>query len=303
LRTEIAARRGVDADRVLVTNGAGEANHLAMAEGLDRYSGGTVLLTDPVYPYYAGRANLLGADTRYVAAETDGRLDPAAVREAADADVAVIVATNPNNPTGAVYSPSVVRELAAVAADVDALFVCDEVYDHYDFSGRFASAVELAAPNCVVTNSFSKSMAITGFRVGYAILPDALVDPARTRHMLTTVTASRPAQHAVADALTATPPSYYAERRQVLADRIERFTDALADAGAEYTTPDGGFYVMARFDGLSGRMADVERLVDEAGVACMPGEAFGRAREDWVRFALVTPRVETAVDRLAAFFE
>ena len=63
LRAEIAQRRGVDTDQVIVTNGTGEANHLAMAGGLDSMSGTEIILTDPVYPYYAGRANFLGADT------------------------------------------------------------------------------------------------------------------------------------------------------------------------------------------------------------------------------------------------
>ena len=77
LREEFAERRGVDADRVLVTNGTGEANHLAMAGGLEAFPGEEILMLDPVYPYYAGRANFLGAATRYVAAGDDGRLDPA----------------------------------------------------------------------------------------------------------------------------------------------------------------------------------------------------------------------------------
>ena len=302
LREEIATRRNVPVERVVVTNGAGEANHLAMVEALDRDTGNEVLLTDPVYPYYAGRVNLLDGDARYVPVDDAGRADPAAVRDAASEDTAVIAVNTPNNPTGAVYPESTLQELAAVAEDYDALLVCDEVYDHFDHTGEFTSALSVDSPNRIVTNSFSKSMAITGFRVGYAVFPERLIDRVRTRHMLTNVTVSRPAQYAVYTALRETPPDYYAANRRLLQSRIESFTDALDDAGAEYTTPEGGFYVLARFEGFPGTLANVKRLIDEAGVAGMPGEAFGESRADWLRFALVTPRAETAADRLADYF-
>ncbi|WP_255150816.1 pyridoxal phosphate-dependent aminotransferase [Halorarius halobius] len=302
LREEIAARRGVDVERVVVTNGAGEANYLAMACGLEAHPGNEVILTDPVYPYYSGRTEMLGADARFVPVDDDGRLDPADVREAAGDDTALIVACSPNNPTGAVYGEEVKRELAAVAEANDALFVSDEVYDHFDFSGRFFSALGCDSPNVAVTNAFSKSMAVTGLRVGYAVLPERLVGPARTRHMLVNVAGAAPSQHAVLNALRETPPDYYERNREMLCDRVDAFTDALDEAGADYITPEGAFYVLARFDDYPGTLDNVERLIDEAGVAGMPGEAFGTAYDDWIRFALVTPRAVAAAERLAEYF-
>jgi len=302
LREEIAARRNVDAEQVVVTNGAAEANYLAMAVALEVAKGSEVLLTDPVYPYYPGKTSMLGGDATFVPTEADGRLDPAAVRERASEGTALIVANTPNNPTGAVYDEATVRELVAVAEEHDALLLCDEVYDHFDFSGRFESALTVDSDSRVVTNSFSKSMAITGLRVGYAVFPPELVHRAKSRHMLVNVAGSRPAQYAVLRALRETPPEYYAENRRLMADRVDTFTDALDEAGAEYTRPDGAFYVMARFDGFPGTLENVERLIDEAGVAGMPGEAFGTSRDEWIRFALVTPQVEAAAARLADYF-
>ncbi|WP_254273908.1 pyridoxal phosphate-dependent aminotransferase [Haloarcula marina] len=309
LREEIAARRGVDRDRVVVTNGAGGANHLAMTGGLDHFPGEEVLLTDPVYPYYAGRVNFVGAEMSFVPVDDDGRLDPAAVRAAASEDTAVIVVNSPNNPTGAVYDADAMRAFVDIAEANDALLVSDEVYDHFDYAGRFASALRFDSPNVVATNSFSKSMAITGFRVGYAVFPPAdgphgeLLDRAQTRHMLTNVSGSRPAQYAVLRALQTTSPDYYAASRRRLQRRIDTFCDALADVGAEYNRPDGGFYVMARFPGFPGSFENVFELVDEGGVAGMPGAAFGDSRADWIRFAMMTDRVETATARLADFFD
>jgi len=308
LRAEIAERRGVDRSRVVVTNGTGEANHLATTGALDRDAGTEIIMADPVYPYYAGRANLLDADARYVPVADDGQLDPAAVDAVASADTAAIVVNSPNNPTGAVYPPETIEALVNIAEANDAVLVADEVYDHFDYTGAFESVLEQESDHVVATNAFSKSMAITGLRVGYAVFPPAdgplggLVDRARTRHMLTNVTGSRPAQAAVLRALRETPPDYYERNRATLRERIDAFTDALDAAGAEYTTPSGSFYVLARFERFPGTMANVERLIDEAGVAGMPGQAFGEARAEWLRFALVTPRVDEAADRLTDFF-
>jgi len=302
LREEIAARRTVDSDRVIVTNGTGEAKYLGMARALDGDTGDEVVLIDPVYPYYPGKVSMLGGETTLVGAAGDGGLDTEATCEAIGHDTALVVLNTPNNPTGAVYDIEAVRAVVETAADHDALVVVDEVYDHFDFSGSFESALTLDADNVIVTSGVSKSMAITGFRVGYAVFPPALIEAAKTRHMLVNVTTSRPAQQAVYRAYRETDPDYYAAARDRLAGRIESFTEALDAAGAEYTTPDGAFYVLARFDGFPGTMANVKTLIDEAGVAGMPGSTFGTARSDWLRFALVTPRATEAAERLVDYF-
>ncbi|MFC3478470.1 pyridoxal phosphate-dependent aminotransferase [Halobacterium litoreum] len=302
LREEIAARRQVDESQVIVTNGGGEANYLAMGRALERNAGDEVVMTDPVYPYYPGKTTMLGGTQRFVETAADGSLDPEDVREAASEDTACILVNTPNNPTGAVYGEDAMREFVAIAEENDAILVSDEVYDHFDFSGEFASALQFDSPNRIVTNSFSKSLAITGFRVGYCIADEEHADPMKSRHMLTNVASSRPAQAAVLHALRETDADYYRESRELLRERVETFTAALDDAGAEYTTPDGAFYVMARFPDFPGTLENTYELIDEAGVAGMPGAGFGSARDDWLRFALVTPRVEEAADRLADYF-
>ncbi len=307
LREGIAERHGVSEDRVVVTNGAGEANHLAMTCGLERFPGEEILLVDPVYPYYAGRANFLGAETAFVPVGDDGHLDPATLRAAASEETAVIVVNSPNNPTGAVYGADAMAEFVAIAEANDALLVSDEVYDRFDYSGRFSSALAHDSPNAVATNAFSKSMAITGFRVGYAVFPptdrsNALVESATTRHMLTNVSGSRPAQYAVEQAMGTTPDTYYERTQARLEERIDAFCAALDAVGATYSRPEGGFYVMAKFPEFPGTFERVYDLVDEAGVAGMPGEAFGEARSDWIRFSLTTARVDEAARRLDAYF-
>jgi aspartate aminotransferase len=302
LREAIAQRRDVPRDAVLITNGAGEANHLATATALDEHDGNEVLVTDPVYPYYAGRASVLGAEPRFVPIDEDGHLDPDAVREEASADTAAIVVTTPNNPTGAIYGAETMAELVAIAEDNDAVLISDEVYDHFDYSGRFASALDVDSPARIVTNSFSKTLSVTGLRIGYTVITDdQLRERAGTRHMLTNVAVSRPAQYAVAHALQNTTPEWYADNRQRLQERIERFTDALDTIGAEYLDPEGAFYVMARIDGLDGSIDAAFELIDATGVSAMPGSAFGETKADWLRFSLLTPRIDEASRRLESF--
>jgi len=192
LREAIAERRNVDADRVVVTNGTGEANYLAIARAFERDAGDEALLMDPVYPYYPGKTDMLGGESTLVPTERDGGLDVDAIREAASEDTALIVLNTPNNPTGAVYDLDAVREVVAVADAVDALVMVDEVYDHFDLTGEFESALMLDSDRVIVTSGFSKSMAITGFRVGYGIFPEAHVGDAKTRHMLVNVAGARP---------------------------------------------------------------------------------------------------------------
>jgi aspartate/methionine/tyrosine aminotransferase len=299
LRAAIADRHGVERDEVVVTNGAGEAAYLAFAAALEAH-GDELLLTDPVYPYYPATADLLDGNVRSVSTGPSGAIDPAAVREHATDDTAAIVVTTPDNPTGAVYDRATMAALAAVADDHDARLVSDEVYERFDLSGQFTSA-RAVSDDALVLDSFSKSFAITGFRVGYALVPPALQDTVTTRHMLTNVTGSRPAQAAVLQALATTGEAYHERNRERLRERLETLTAALETVGAEYVRPDGGFYVLADLPGLGGDMDAVERLIDEAGVAAMPGTTFGPGAEGWLRFALTTGRIDDVAERLEAF--
>lgn len=303
LKSEIGYRHDVDPERIVITVGGGEANYLGIGLGLDWKPGTSVLLTDPVYPYFPGTVQMLGGRDTYVPTDNDGRLDPEIVEQHMNSDIAVVVVNTPNNPTGAVYDSHTMQQLAEIVEKYDAALVSDEAYDAFDFSGRFTSALEFNTTNTIVTKSFSKTMAITGFRVGYGIFPTtSLASAARDRHMLTLTAGVRPTQYAVLHALQTTEQQYYEECRAIMASRINIFTDALDSAGAEYMKPDGGFYVMTKFDGYPGTTENVKRLIDECGVAGMPGSGFSDNRRDWIRFALVTPRVEEAADRLRAYF-
>lgn len=301
LREAIAASHEVNDDAVIVTNGTGEANYLAMVAALADGTGTRFIAVDPVYPYYPAKARMLGAPIDLVPTSPDGSPPVEGIAETATDETAAIIINTPNNPTGAVYSATKMAAIAEIADEVDAIVISDEVYDHFDYTEQFCSAREVAPDASIVTNAFSKSMAITGFRVGYALVPSAFRSTVRQHHLLINVSGSRPAQAAVANALPETPPDYYQANRDRMADRIDTFTAGLSEIGIDHVTPSGAFYVMAHIPGHTGSMATVKTLIDEAGVAAMPGDRFGDAAGDWVRFALLTPRIAEALDRLEAF--
>jgi aspartate/methionine/tyrosine aminotransferase len=302
LRELLAARHGVARRRVLVTTGATEALSLGIARALSRDAGDEVVVVDPTYPYYPAQIALHGGEVVRVPAAPDGGLNAAAVRAAVGPETAGIVLTDPNNPTGAVYDPESVRAVLDRAADHDALVVRDEVYEAYDLSGRFESALDLKTEaEVVVVSAASKTFAVTGLRLGWAILPEAHVDLVRRRHLLTTVAASRPAQVATIRALRETDAAYGKRGRERLRKRRDRLCAALDDVGADYLPPQGAFYVLAELPGVTGDLDSIERLINEAGVAGMPGAAFGSAAAEMVRFSLTTDRIEEAAERLRAY--
>ncbi len=298
LRDAIAARRNVDREAVVVTNGATEANYLATAAALAVETGDEVVIADPGYPYYPATTKLLNGTVRRVPTAPDGSLVVDRFRDAASEQTALFLLNTPNNPTGAVYDRSTMKAMADLAESVEATLAVDEVYANFDLSGEFQSAATLDSDRVAVVTAFSKSMAITGYRVGYAVLPERLRDHATLRHLLVNVSASRPAQRAVAHALQETTPTYYADKRELLRERFERLFTAFDTVGAAYDRPAGAFYARARFEDVPGTMTNVKRLIDEAGVAGMPGETFGTTDTGQIRFSVTTDRVDAAADRL-----
>ena len=141
--------------------------------------GDEIIIPEPYWPQYAYIAKLAGAhvvsvDTR----EMGGRLTPSTLRSAVGPRTRAVILNNPVNPTGVVYSREEIMELLEVT---DAHFVFDEVYDRITYTDRFCSILQLDLPDAVrkrisYVNSFSKSFAMTGWRLGYAFVPDWLLE-------------------------------------------------------------------------------------------------------------------------------
>jgi aminotransferase len=198
----------------------------------------------------------------------------------------------PNNPTGKVFSREELQAIAELCVRHDAVAITDEIYEHILYDGAVhvpMAALPGMAERTVTINGMSKTYSVTGWRVGWAIAPPALTGAIRKVHDFLTVGAAAPLQEAGALAL-ALPESYYAELARAYEHRRARLLGILENAGFRVHRPRGAYYVMTEIDGLGwdDDVAFARHLVEEVGVAVVPGSSFYNDPQDGrrqVRFA------------------
>ena len=216
---------------------------------------------------------------------------------------------SPNNPTGKVFSREELSLIAELCIRHDAIAVTDEIYEHITYDG--ARHVPIAtldgmADRTVTISALSKTYAVTGWRVGWAIASRSLMAGIRTVHDFLTVAAAAPLQIAGVTALEL-PPFYYEEMSTGYADRRDLMMSILAETGFEASPPAGAYYVMADCShlGLGDDVAVATTMVEETGVACVPGSSFFSNPADGahlVRFAFckTLATLSAAGERLGA---
>ena len=295
---------GVDPRRVLVTPGAKTAIHIVMQALCE--PGDEVLCVDPAYGAYAALARLAGAAARHVptAVEDGFSLDLDQIQRSLSGRTRLLVLNFPSNPTGHVLDPGEIDAVARLVAEHPRLLVLsDEIYSRIIFAGTFASlaAHPLLEDRVVVIDGVSKTYAMTGWRVGYAVLPDALVPAAAQVALDTFLCVNTAAQVAAVQALLG-PQDAVGEMVATYRRRRDAMVSALnAIPGLRAHTPKGAFYawVDARSLGMAG--PDLSRsLLFDAGVATYPGTAFGPAGDGFVRltFATSDENISRGLDRI-----
>jgi aspartate/methionine/tyrosine aminotransferase len=278
---------GLDVDpenEVTVTCGSTEAMIATMMAIVD--AGEEVVVFEPFYENYAPDAVLADARPRYVPLRgPDWRFDPDELRAAFNEHTRAIVLCNPNNPTGKVFSREELAFIAELCVEHDVFCLSDEIYEHilYPAPGRPVEHVSIATlpgmrERTVIINSMSKTYAVTGWRVGWAIAPPQTTLAIRKVHDFLTVGAAAPLQAAGAFALRL-PREYYSDLQAGYARRRGVLLRSLDEAGFTYSAPDGAYYVMADvtpFAGL-GYTNDVDFarfLMRDVGVASVPCSSF-----------------------------
>jgi aspartate/methionine/tyrosine aminotransferase len=275
-------RHGVEVDpaRVVVTAGASAALVLATAALVD--TGDEVLIADPSYPCNRQIVESFGADVTLVptTAETRFQLNASSVRSSwTDRTRGVMIAT-PSNPTGTSVPADELAAICELARERGAWRLVDEIYldlsDH-DAQGAPPRSALLSDPDAVVINSFSKYFGMTGWRLGWCVVPEALVPPMERLAQNYFLCASTPAQHAALSCFTPGSLAVCEERRVEFSERRALVLDGLARFGLPVPVPpDGAFYVY--FDvGHTGLTSwqFCERALQEAHVALTPGRDFG----------------------------
>jgi aspartate aminotransferase len=301
--TDVAGRT-YDPEQVLVTHGASAGLAATILGTID--PGQRVIVPEPTYSLYADLVRMAGGEVVHVRHRDDLHLDLDAIAAAAPA-ARMVVICNPCNPTGAVYGMGELAELADIAAEHDLLVVADEAYDHLVFDrAPFVSALELEelADRLVYVQTFSKTYAMCGWRIGYLAGPPEIVAAAGRVHQSVNSSINTAVQRAAL--VAATEPGDWPDRMrreyQARRDIVVRMVAGVP--GVELVPPQGTFYAFLRY-GADLTAQEVRRLALERGVAVRAGSEFGPGGEGHVRVAFSTARelLIEGMERLLGLFE
>jgi aspartate aminotransferase len=294
----------VGPEDVMVTPGGKFAIYLAFQAVLE--PGDRVMILEPAWVSYKSMAQLAGATVVSVDCEPGNGYQPdlGAMKAAMDGSVKYIVASSPNNPTGAVYDRASLRAMAELAKQYGALLLCDEVYEYLLYEGEHYSPAS-EYNNVVTVNSFSKSYAMTGWRLGYVTGPSDILDGMVKiyQHSATCVTAF--AQAGGIEALTSDESR--AASQEMMAGYRERrdLTMELIDASEffECVPPQGAFYAFPTYRLQTPSLEFATGLLEEAHVATVPGSAFGACGEGALRLCYSTSfeNIREAFERMETF--
>jgi aspartate aminotransferase len=291
---------------VMVTPGAKYAIYLAFQAMLE--AGDRVLLLDPAWVTYEPAAQMAGADVvRLASSPKDGfQPDLKRIREALDRSVKIVVVNSPCNPTGTVLETDAIREITRMARDRGAYVLSDEIYEHLAYaSAPYSPASEF--DNVITVNGFSKSYAMTGWRLGYVAAPREILEGMLkiTQHSTSCVTAF--AQSGALEALTSDESARaaramvdgYAKRRSLMMELIR---------ASEYfhcePEPRGAFYCFPSYRDPETSVELSKAILAETHVATVPGVAFGACGEGHLRLSYATSEegIREAFARMEAFF-
>jgi aspartate aminotransferase len=307
IAADATARKGfpVDPEDVVVTPGAKPVMFfalLALAE-----AGDEVIYPDPGFPIYESMTRYVGATPVPIPLreERDFRMDVDELRSLVTDRTRLIIFNSPHNPTGSVLTAEDLAAVAAIAEERRITILADEIYGRILYEGEHHSIAALPgmAEQTIVLDGFSKTYAMTGWRLGYAILPPALV-PAFTRLIINSVSCtSSHSQLAAVEALTGPQDDVdamveeFRARRELIVDGLDRIP------GIRCRLPAGAFYVFPNVAGTGLTGAELaDRLLEEAGVSVLAGTAFGSTGRDHVRVSYANSRgnISEALERIAS---
>ena len=296
-------RLEVAAEQVLVAPGCKMALSLAMMALIE--PGDEVLYPDPGFPIYPSFAQGLGAKAVAFGLVERNKFQPdlSEIASKITPQTRLLIFNSPNNPTGTVFSEAALKQIAELAVKHDLWIISDEIYARILFSGEYKSiwALPGMAERTVIIDGFSKSFAMTGWRLGYAVAPKHVVDAMDLLVLNTFTCAAEFTQLAAIEALRDSTNAVeamvaeYRKRRDLFVAGLNRIP------GFRCLAPGGAFYAWVNIEDTGMSAEEVAKLLlEEAGVAGIAGAAFGPEGKDYLRFSLVSARnlLEEALDRM-----
>ena len=303
--------RPIDPDKeIVVTCGGTEAMMAAMMTVCN--PGDKVAVFSPFYENYGADAILSGADPIYIPlVPPDFHYDRAVLEQAFRDGAKALILCNPSNPCGKVFTMGEMEEIAELAKWYDAFVITDEVYEYIIYDGnRHISMAALPGmyERTITCSSLSKTYSMTGWRLGYLIGPERVIEAAKKVHDFLTVGAAAPLQEAAVTGLKFGPEYYewlkdlYTEKRDYLCGRLEQM-------GLPHTTPQGSYFVLVDISGFLERpefsgwtdLEFCEWMIKKYGVAAVPGSSFFKEPvNNYIRlhFSRGRETLKMAADRL-----
>ena len=302
----------VDPDKeIVVTCGSTEAMMAAVMSVV--IPGEKVIVFSPFYENYGADAILSGAEPIYVPLiPPEFHFDPEVLEDAFRQGVKALILCNPSNPCGKVFTYEELKIIADLAIKYDTFVITDEVYEHivYEpYKHVYMATLPGMRERTIICNSLSKTYSITGWRLGYVIAPEEVVDRVKKVHDFLTVGAAAPLMEAAVAGLTM-PDSYYQELQAHYLHMKQLFTGGLKDLGFEFTDPQGAYYVMVDISRwLKKGETDLEfceRLARDIGVGAVPGSSFFKEDVNHLirfHFAKQDETLLEALDRLSKLYK
>ncbi|HEU3374773.1 TPA: pyridoxal phosphate-dependent aminotransferase [Streptococcus pneumoniae] len=294
-------------NEILVTIGATEALSATLTAILEE--GDKVLLPVPAYPGYEPIVNLVGAEIVEIDTTENGfvltpEMLEKAILEQGDKLKAVIL-NYPANPTGITYSREQLEALAAVLRKYEIFVVCDEVYSELTYTGEaHVSLGTMLRDQAIIINGLSKSHAMTGWRLGLIFASAAFTAQLIKSHQYLVAAANTMAQHAAVEALTAGKNDAEPMKKEYI-QRRDYIIEKMTALGFEIIKPDGAFYIFAKIPAGYNQdsFAFLKDFAQKKAVAFIPGAAFGRYGEGYVRlsYAASMETIKEAMKRLEEY--
>ncbi|MEU4605731.1 pyridoxal phosphate-dependent aminotransferase [Kribbella sp. NPDC023972] len=290
-------------DRVLITPGAKPIMFFAILALCEE--GDEVLYPDPGFPMYASIAAFAGAKPVPVPLREENGfvIDPEELASLVTDRTKLLILNSPHNPCGSASTPEQLEAIVEIAIRHDLVVLSDEVYWALRYDGDHHSVLDLdgMAERTILLDGWSKTFAMTGWRLGFGVFPSPLIEPI-TRLVINSVSCTSAfSQHAAIAALEGpwddvdTMLDAFRERRDVIVSGLN------AVPGVSCVEPGGAFYAFPNITELGMSAATLaDRLLEEAGVACLPGTAFGAYGEGHLRFSYANS-VENIQRALSAF--
>lgn len=292
-------------DQILITVGVSEAFDLAMRAIINR--GDKILVPEPYYVSYGPLVTLAGGKPVFIRQDPKNgfKLTPKDILKHCDNKTRGIILNYPNNPTGVSYTRKELNAIARVISKKNLIMISDEIYGDltYDFDHTAFPTLAGMKERTIYLNGFSKSYAMTGWRIGYACGPKDVIAMMTKIHQYTMLCAGITSQMAAREALKNGQKSILQMKREYKRRR-EYVVSGLNEAGLPCHKPEGAFYAFPSIknSGLSS-MEFAKRLLDKERVALVPGTAFGPSCEGYVRisYASSISNIKEALLRIKRF--